>query len=143
MDLTILKKKISSYRTPKGRITNLPDELLGEILHAWEQWTGAPSSFYKFLDVDYRKMGSLMGRAKKLKREGVFDGIEFAEVKVVDQEVESVSLATGVVGIEVIWQNKHPIRFSRLEDLFSFLSRSEQLSQSRPRSTPVEIDEAA
>lgn len=34
MDLTVLKKKISSYRTPAGKITNLPDELLGEILHA-------------------------------------------------------------------------------------------------------------
>ena len=57
-----------------------------EILHAWEQWTGAPSGFYKFLDVDYRKMGSLMGRAKRLKREGAFDGIDFAEVKVNENE---------------------------------------------------------
>ena len=56
MDLTMLKKKISSYRTPKGRITNLPDELLGEILSAWEQWTGKSSLFYKELGADYRKM---------------------------------------------------------------------------------------
>jgi hypothetical protein len=40
MDLEVLKKRISSYRTPKGRITNLPDDLLCEILIAWEQWTG-------------------------------------------------------------------------------------------------------
>jgi len=26
MDLTVLRKKISSYRTPTGRITSLPDE---------------------------------------------------------------------------------------------------------------------
>ena len=32
MDLTVLSRKISSYRTPKGRITKLPNELLGEIL---------------------------------------------------------------------------------------------------------------
>ena len=82
MDLTILKKKISSYRTPKGRITSLPDELLGEILHAWEQWTGAPSNFYTQLGVDYRKMGKLMGRAKQLKREDAFDGLEFTVVVV-------------------------------------------------------------
>ena len=76
MDLTVLSKKISSYRTPKGRITNLPNELLAEILHAWEQWSGAPSAFYKNLGVDFRKMGSLMGKAKQLKRDGAFDGLQ-------------------------------------------------------------------
>ena len=53
MDLTVLSRKISSYRTPKGRITKLPNELLGEILHAWEQWVGTPAGFYKQLGVDY------------------------------------------------------------------------------------------
>jgi len=45
VDLEILKKRISSYRTPKGRITSLPDDLLCEILSAWEQWTGPSSGF--------------------------------------------------------------------------------------------------
>lgn len=77
MDLSILKKKISSYRTPKGRITNLPDELLAEILHAWEQWTGPSSGFYSAIGADHRKMATLIGKAKKLKREGAFDGLAF------------------------------------------------------------------
>ena len=55
MDLTVLSRKISSYRTPKGRITKLPNELLAEILHAWEQWAGTPAGFYKQLGVDFRK----------------------------------------------------------------------------------------
>jgi len=143
MDLTILKKKISSYRTPKGRITSLPDELLGEILHAWEQWTGAPSSFYKFLDVDYRKMGSLMGRAKRLKREGAFDGIDFTEVKVIDNVTETVSLTGGVIGIEVIWKNKYPIRFSRIDDLFQFLNKFEEQKSPVQDDSNQDIDQAA
>lgn len=143
MDLTILKKKISSYRTPKGRITSLPDELLGEILHAWEQWTGAPSSFYKFLDVDYRKMGSLMGRAKRLKREGAFDGIDFTEVKVIDNVTETVSLTGGVIGIEVIWKNKYPIRFARIDDLFQFLNKFEEQKSPAQEDSNQELDEAA
>ena len=75
MDLTVLAKKISSYRTPKGQIRSLPNELLAEILHAWEQWTGPSAAFYKQLGVDFRKMGSLMGKAKQLKRDGAFDGL--------------------------------------------------------------------
>lgn len=116
MDLTVLKKKISSYRTPKGRITSLPDELLAEILFAWEQWTGPASAFYKELGVDFRKMGSLMGRAKKLKREGAFEGINFTEVVVEGAQEDSLT-APAAKGccIELIWKDQQVIRFGSSE----------------------------
>lgn len=85
MDLTVLSRKISFYRSPIGRITNLPNELLGEILHAWEQWTGSGDGFYKAIGADRRKMAKLMGKAKQLKRDGTFDGLNFTEI-VLDQE---------------------------------------------------------
>lgn len=127
MDLTILAKKISSYRTPKGRIFKLPDELLGEILHAWEQWSGAPSSFYTQLGVDYRKMGSLMGRAKKLKREGYFDGLNFTEVVIEDEnrsETTPSAVVTSGCGIELVWDNNKIIRFGSSELLMDFLKKA-------------------
>lgn len=125
MDLEILKKKISSYRTPKGRITSVPDELLGEILHHWEQWTGPASAFYKALGVDFRKMGSLMGRAKQLKREGFFDGLNFTEVEVEADELSSSSVKTQATGcgIELIWQDK-VIRFGDADLLMDFLKKA-------------------
>lgn len=124
MDLTTLSKKISSYRTPKGRITNLPDELLGEILHAWEQWTGAPKAFYTQLGVDYRKMGSIMGKAKQLKRDGAFDGVNFTEVAVeqgITKEFSSVCESNSV--IELIWDSKI-IRFRSSDQLLDFLKKA-------------------
>ena len=126
MDLTVLRKKISSYRTPKGRITKLPDELLAEILHAWEQWAGAPSGFYKELGADHRKMGSLMGRAKKLKRDGAFDGLEFTEVVVETDEVQdnSAYAVTTKCGIELVWDNNKIIRFGTPELLMEFLKKA-------------------
>ena len=125
MDLTILKKKISSYRTPTGRITTLPDELLAEILHAWEQWTGPASGFYKALGADFRKMGSLMGRAKKLKREGAFDGLEFTEIVVeAGEEAElKTSTSTSGCGIELVWKD-NVIRFGNSDLLLDFLKKA-------------------
>jgi hypothetical protein len=147
MDLTILKKKISSYRTPKGRVTNLPDELLGEILHAWEQWTGISSGFYSSIGVDSRKAAALIGKAKRLKREGLFDGTDFSEVSIIDHSVSSASLVSATTSaIELVWDNKRIIRFLELATLIEFLKifepqgkgKSDQIS-----SEPQELEEAA
>ena len=123
MDLTVLAKKISSYRTPKGRITSLPNELLGEILHAWEQWNGAPASFYKTLGVDFRKMASIMSKAKQLKRDGAFDGLSFTEV-VLDQDSVQVMELPPCSGVELVWEGGRIIRFSRVEMLLEFLKKA-------------------
>ena len=63
--MEILKKRISSYRTPKGRLTRVPDELLVDILKAWEQWTGPGSAFYSALGADHRKMAGLIWTAPR------------------------------------------------------------------------------
>jgi len=123
MDLTVLSKKISSYRTPKGRITNLPNELLAEILYAWEQWTGPAGNFYKLLGVDQRKMAALMGKAKQLKRDGAFDGLNFTEVVLEGSDSQPASVVGGC-GIELIWDNNKIIRFGTPDLLMEFLKKA-------------------
>ncbi len=122
MDLTVLSKKISSYRTPGGHLRKLPNELLGEILHAWEQWTGTPRTFYKTLGADHRKMASLMGKAKELKRTGAFDGLNFTEVVVEDSNLKSVPI--GCSEIELVWDNNKVIRFKSPDLLVEFLKKA-------------------
>ncbi len=124
MDLEILKKRISSYRTPKGRITRVPDELLIDILLAWEQWTGPASGFHTALGADYRKMAGLIGRAKKLKREGHFPEESFKEIRVEEVPSNLVSLAGSPYhGVEILWENGKLIRFSQVEQLVDFLKK--------------------
>lgn len=124
MDLEILKKRISSYRTPKGRITSLPDDLLCEILMAWEQWTGPSSGFYSALGADFRKMASLIGRAKKLKREGRFPEEGFKEIKVQESPSTLVSLSSGPCqGVEILWDGGKLIRFPHVDNLIDFLKK--------------------
>lgn len=123
MDLSVLSKKISSYRTSSGKITNLPNELLAEILHAWEQWSGPAQGFYKTIGVDYRKFGSIMGKAKQLKRDGAFDGLNFTEV-VLDQDSGQVMELPPCSGVELVWEGGRIIRFNKVELLLDFLKRA-------------------
>lgn len=124
MDMEILKKRISSYRTPKGRITRVPDELLIDILLAWEQWTGPASGFHTALGADYRKMAGLIGRAKKLKREGHFPEESFKEIKVQESPSNLVSLTSGpCIGVEILWDGGKLIRFPHVDNLIEFLKK--------------------
>lgn len=123
MDLSVLAKKISSYRTPKGQLRNLPNELLAEILHAWEQWTESGIGFYSAIGVNQKKMAKIMGKAKQLKRDGAFDGLNFTEV-VLDQDSGQVIELPPCSGVELVWEGSRIIRFSRVEMLLDFLKKA-------------------
>lgn len=123
MDLEILKKKVSTYKGEGGRVSITSDELLIEILMAWEQWTGPASGFYKALGVSQKGISSIIGRAKKLRREGFpMDG--FKEIKIEETPSNITSLMSGPCqGVELLWDNGKLIRFSQVEYLIDFLKK--------------------
>lgn len=123
MDLAVLKKKVSTYRTEGGYVKNISDELLMEVLVAWEGWTGPASGFYSAIGVNQKRMGSLIGRAKKLKRDG-FPTDGFKEIKI----AESISAAPlGVcAGVEIVWEGGRVIRFREVTQLVDFLKATSQ-----------------
>jgi hypothetical protein len=123
MDLSILKKKISSYRTEKGSLTRVPDELAMEILFFWEQWTGPAASFYQAISMNPKKMASVLGHAKKLKRDG-FGVSEFKELQIASGEGPNVLPLTPCNGAEVIWNDGKIIRFSQVDLLLEFLKKA-------------------
>ena len=123
MDLTILKKKISSYRTNKGSLTKVPDELAMEILYTWEQWSGPATGFYQAIGINPKKMAGLLGHAKKLKRDG-FGVSEFKELQVESSSTGSVLNLAPCIGAEVVWNDGRVIRFSQVDILLEFLKKA-------------------
>jgi len=125
MDFTVLKKKISSYRTEKGSLTKVPDDLAMEILHEWEQWSGPANGFYQAIGINNKKMAALIGRAKRLKREG-YGVSEFKEIQIESGANPSESVLTIVPcnGAEVVWNDGRIIRFSQIDLLLEFLKKA-------------------
>ncbi len=121
MDNITLKKKLSSYITDGGYLKNVSDELLYEILVAWENWTGSNSEFYKSLGFTYNQMASVIGKAKKMKREGHFGEADFKQIQV--EVPVSVESNQPCIGIEIIWNEGKVIRFSKVELLIDFLKK--------------------
>ena len=121
MDLEVLKKKISTFRGEGGRIRISDDQLLLEILAAWEQWTGPGQDFYRGIGVSAKGMASAIGKAKKLRREGHFPAEGFKEIKI---EAPPAALAGPCQGIELSWTEGRTIRFSQVDQLLEFLKKA-------------------
>lgn len=117
MDLEVLKRKISTFRGDGGRVKITDDNLLLEILSEWEKWTGPSDGFYKAIGVSQKGISSIIGRAKRLRREG-FPAQDFKEIKVLD----SGTLGP-CQGIEIAWDNGKLIRFSLVDQLVDFLKK--------------------
>lgn len=121
MELEVLKKRISTFRGEGGRVRITDDIVLMEILTAWEQWTGPQGDFYRAIGVSQKGMASIIGRAKKLRREGHFPVEEFKEIKVLPS---SGSSPTGPCeGIELVWDQGRVIRFPEVDKLLDFLKK--------------------
>jgi hypothetical protein len=120
MDLEILKKKLSSFRGEGGRVTKVNDELLLEILSAWENWKGTAKDFYRGIGSNQRKMARMIGKAKQLKRDG--HSISFEEIKI-EGVTNTDSSPSIICDIEVQVDNK-VIRFRKVDLLIEYLKKA-------------------
>lgn len=124
MDIEVLKKKISTFRGDGGKLRISDDQLYMEILFAWEQWKGSSKDFFRALGVSKSGLAAIIGKAKRMRREGHFPVEEFKEIKVQDSPSNFASLAAGPCsGVEVMWDGGKLIRFSQVEQLVDFLKK--------------------
>jgi len=119
MDLEILKKKLSAFRGEGGRIRGVNDELLLEVLAAWENWTGSSKDFYQGIGSSKTGICGILGKAKRLKREGA--SVPFSEVTI--EGVTSTDRQVFSCDIEVQENNKI-IRFRKVDLLVEYLKKA-------------------
>jgi hypothetical protein len=123
MDNVTLKKKLSTYESEKGYLKNVSDDILFEVLVAWENWTGPAKDFYRSLGFSPNQMASVIGKAKKLKREGYFGEGEFKQIKIESSPVAS-EVSGPCLAAEIVWKDGRVIRFAQVDLLIDFLKNA-------------------
>ena len=130
MDHVTLQKKLSTYVSDAGRLRNVSQEVLYEFLTAWENWTGSSSEFYRSIGFTHKQMSCLLGKAKKLKRDGIFGASEFKQIKLdLPPDPGSPPVTGSCPAVEIVWHNGQVIRFSALDQLLDFLKKSAYQNQ--------------
>ena len=120
MDTNVLRKRLSSFKTDGGRLTKISDDLLVDILRAWESWTGSSREFYQGLGMSKQQLSQVIRKGKKLSKSGNYGSGEFKELKL----DSLVGMSTAMVSpIEVSWEGGKVIRFSQVEALVDFLKK--------------------
>ena len=121
MENSILKKKLSTFRTSTGKLTRVSEEVLVEVIKTWEHWPGTSTDMAKELGLTMRQLVILVEKAKKLLREGDYPEGDFKEIKV--EGAEAASRVAGNCCIELAWDQGKVIRFGQVELLVDFLKK--------------------
>jgi len=126
MDMQVLKKKLSVFRDSDGCFKNLSSEILFELLLAWESWDGATKDFYSALGSTGTQMASVIGRAKRYKREGRFGDSEFKEISIqtANPTISHEGPREDCKVIELVYPDGRMLRFSELDRLLEFMKKS-------------------
>ena len=118
METTVLKKRLNTYKSGKGRLRKVDDEVVIDVLRAWEQWQGSTSDLYRELGLSKMQLVTMIQKAKRLVKKGAVAGSDFKEVS-----VAGVPANGSGYGIELSWENGKLIRFSEVGQLVEFLTR--------------------
>jgi hypothetical protein len=121
MDNAILKKRLNTFKSSKGTLRRVSDEVVLEVLRAWENWSGKSVELYRELGLSKMQMATMIQKAKRLVKSGVIVENEFKELSS-DIQASQNTQNLGR-GIELLWGDK-VIRFYEVEHLIDFLKKA-------------------
>jgi hypothetical protein len=120
MDNAILKKRLSTFKSAKGMLKRVSDEVVLDVLRAWENWTGTSVDLYRELGLSKMQMAQMIKKAKKLVKSGVVVESEFKELS---KDISGNNIQNLGRGIELLWGDK-VIRFHDVDHLLDFLKKA-------------------
>ncbi|MBK8201045.1 MAG: hypothetical protein IPK68_01540 [Bdellovibrionales bacterium] len=120
MDHAILKKKLNTFKSDKVTLRQVSDEVVLEVLRAWEHWPGKASELYRDLGLSKMQMVTMIQKAKRLVKNGLVPPDDFKELKVADPSMMPQNPCSA---IELSWDNGKVIRFQQVDLLIDFLKR--------------------
>lgn len=117
MDFIVLKKRLSTFKNENGRLSKVSDELIMDLLRAWESWTGSSKEFYQNLGLNKQQLAIFIKKGKKLNKSGIFPVEEFKEIKINSESGQIMELGP-CLGVKLVWSNGKVIRFSQVDLLY-------------------------
>jgi hypothetical protein len=114
----ILKKRLNSFRSTKGSLVRVPDELIIDIIRAWERWPGSAKTFYSSIGIKREQLASLIKKGKRLLKDGKDTLGPFTPIDIKNPPGQHK------VPIILNWDKKKSIKFYEVDHLIEFLKKA-------------------
>ena len=114
----ILKKRVNTFKNAKGALYGLPDDLIIDLVRAWERWPGSSKSFYQGIGVKKEQMGFIIKKGKRIFKEGGEKLGPFIPVEI--KSTDHCEKAPMVLK----WDKKNSISFYQVDHLLEFLKKA-------------------
>ncbi len=121
MDNLVLKKRLNTFKTSKGTLSRVSDEVIMEVLRGWESWPGTSKDFYKNIGISVKQLAILIKKGKKLVKNGIITEDEFSEIRVETPEAKEVVTCGDKIVLK--WENGNVIHFAKVDQLIDFLKK--------------------
>lgn len=123
MDNAILKKRLNTFKAGKsGRLQDVGDEVIIDVLRAWENWPGTTADLCRELGVNASQLGVIIRKGKQLIKSGAVTESEFKEIAVAGEGI--AAMGAPCTAIELSWTEGRVIRFPRVDELIDFLKKA-------------------
>lgn len=121
MDNAILKKRLNTFKSAKGTLKDVSQEVVFEVLRAWENWPGTAADLYRELGLSKMQMVTMIQKAKRLVKNGAVMESEFKEIAVAGGAPQ---ISGPCQGIELGLKDGKVLRFPSVEPLLEFLKKA-------------------
>jgi len=122
MDNAILKKRLNTYKSAKGTLKDVSNDVVLEVLRAWENWPGKAIDLYRELGLSKMQMVTMIQKAKRLVKSGAVMESEFKEIAVAG--TGGAPQSGPCQGIELGLSDGRVLRFPSVDPLLEFLKKA-------------------
>lgn len=117
MENAVIKKRLNTYKSEGGRLSKVDDDVVLDVLRAWENWPGSTAELYRELGLSKMQLLIMLKKGKKLVKNGAGGGTAFKEI--------SISAPGGSTGagyaIEMNLEHGRLVRFKEVSQAVEFL----------------------
>lgn len=120
METAIIKKRLNTFKTATGKLTNVSNEVVMEVLRGWEGWPGKSVEYQREIGLSKMQMVTMIQKGKRLVKSGTVTESEFKEIGVpLGAPVADLGIA-----MELRLEGNRAIRFSQVDQLVDFLKKT-------------------
>jgi hypothetical protein len=121
METAVIKKRLNTFKSGKGTLTRVSDDVVMEVLRGWESWSGKAVDFYREIGISKQQLWVLIKKGKSLVKAGRVAESEFKEIGLPMAGVGPAGFDG--VGMELKLDGNRAIRFGQVDQLVEFLKR--------------------